>query len=271
MTKRRVNPTFTLDRPKRKLLQGRSPSRTSSLSFFRWLWRLIVVFKRFLPSGFPVCVDFLHQFLRVVLRGRWDRGLYSLFRVGIGLDVGPVYENRLGGQISRFRHLFQYPRKDLVHDFCGKPMTEIITHRGKMRRFLLKRISQKPTAADICADLIRCSPQGRHAVQMLNQHHFEQHNRVHTGPLGTKLSVSTISMTPRSIFPRSSIFHHPEPFYHINAKSQAGLEFFDKLQRHREFALCCCMLYTLYKPLTYYLLFCPVGVSGRRYTLPERS
>ena len=26
MTKRRVNPTFTLDRPKRKLLQGRSPS-----------------------------------------------------------------------------------------------------------------------------------------------------------------------------------------------------------------------------------------------------
>ena len=62
-------------------------------------------------------------------------------------------------------------------------MTEIITHRGKMRHFLLKRISQKPTAADICADLIRCSPQGRHAVQMLNQHHFEQHNRVHTVPL----------------------------------------------------------------------------------------
>ena len=25
------------------------------------------------------------------------------------------------------------------------------------------------------------------------------------------------------------------------------------------------------KPLTCYLLFCPVGVSGRRYTLPERS
>ena len=32
-----------------------------------------------------------------------------------------------------------------------------------------------------------------------------------------------------------------------------------------------CMLYTLYKPFTCYLLFCPVGVSGRRYTLPERS
>ena len=151
-------------------------------AFFRWIWRLIVVFKRLLPSGFPVCVDFLHQFLRVVLGCCRYRSLYSLFRVGVGLDVGPVYKNCLGGQISRFRHLFQYPRKDLVHGFCGKPMTEIITNRGKMRRFLLQRISQKPTVADICADLIRCPPQGRQAVQMLNQHHFEQHNRVHTGP-----------------------------------------------------------------------------------------
>ena len=31
-----------------------------------------------------------------------------------------------------------------------------------------------------------------------------------------------------------------------------------KKQRHREFALCRCMLYTLYKNLTCYLLFCPV-------------
>lgn len=106
-------------------------------AFFRWIWRLIVVFKRLLPSGFPVCVDFLHQFLRVVLGCCRYRSLYSLFRVGVGLDVGPVYKNCLGGQISRFRHLFQYPRKDLVHGFCGKPMTEIITHRGKNAAFPL--------------------------------------------------------------------------------------------------------------------------------------
>ena len=30
-------------------------------------------------------------------------------------------------------------------------------------------------------------------------------------------------------------------------------------------------LYASYKPLTRYLLFCPVGVNGRRHTLPERS
>ena len=51
----------------------------------------------------------------------------------------------------------------------------------------------------------------------------------------------------------------------------AKTDFFYRLRRHREFALCRCMLYTLYKPLTCYLLFCPVGVNGRRYTLPERS
>lgn len=45
----------------------------------------------------------------------------------------------------------------------------------------------------------------------------------------------------------------------------------DKKQRHREFALCRYMLYASYKPLTRYLLFCPVGVNGRRHTLPERS
>jgi len=37
--------------------------------------------------------------------------------------------------------------------------------------------------------------------------------------------VSTISKIPRSIFPRSSIFHHPDPLYHRTTKkpSMAGL------------------------------------------------
>ena len=58
---------------------------------------------------------------------------------------------------------------------------------------------------------------------------------------------------PRSLFPRC--------FYYEESKKQ----------RHREFALCRYMLYASYKPLTRYLLFCPVGVNGRRHTLPERS
>ena len=45
---------------------------------------------------------------------------------------------------------------------------------------------------------------------------------------------------PRFLFPRC--------FYYEESKKQ----------RHREFALCRCMLYTLYKNLTCYLLFCPV-------------
>ena len=93
---------------------------------------------------------------------------YLLLCIGICLNIGAVYEDCLRGQVSCFCYLFQYPRKDLVHGFCGKPMTE--------------SIAQKPTAADICADLIRCPPQGRQAVQMLNQHHLEQYHWVHTGP-----------------------------------------------------------------------------------------
>ena len=45
---------------------------------------------------------------------------------------------------------------------------------------------------------------------------------------------------PRSLFPRC--------FYYEESKKQ----------RHRANSLCRCMLYTLYKNLTCYLLFCPV-------------
>ena len=68
-----------------------------------------------------------------------------------------------------------------------------------------------------------------------------------------------------SHFGRVYLLTVPGSFFHAASITKI------KKQRHREFALCRCMLYTLYKPLTYYLLFCPVGVSGRRYTLPERS
>jgi|GEM_PF-5646219 len=132
--------------------------------------------------SFPIRIYLLHQFPRIVLGCHRHLLFYLLLCIGICLNMGAVYEDCLGGQISRFRHLFQYPRKDLVHDFCCKAVSEIITHRGEMRCFLLQRISQKPTVADICADLIRCPPQGRQAVQMLDQNHLEQHNRVHAGP-----------------------------------------------------------------------------------------
>ena len=68
-----------------------------------------------------------------------------------------------------------------------------------------------------------------------------------------------------SHFGRVYLLTVPGSFFHAASITRI------KKQRHREFALCRCMLYTLYKPLTYYLLFCPVGVSSRRYTLPERS
>ena len=60
-----------------------------------------------------------------------------LFRVGVGLDVRAVYKDRLGGKVSRLRHFLQDPTKDLVYRFLGKPVPEVIAHRGKMGCFIL--------------------------------------------------------------------------------------------------------------------------------------
>ena len=116
-------------------------------AFFGQLWRLIIVIERLFAVRLPVCIDLLHQFLRIVLRGHWYRSLDLLLRVGVGFDMGAINEDRLGRQISCLRHLLQNPLKDLIYRFCGKPMTEIIAHRGKMRGFLLKRIPQKPAVS----------------------------------------------------------------------------------------------------------------------------
>ena len=51
---------------------------------------------------FSVRVDLFHQLLRIVLGSCRDLLLHLLLRVGVGLHVGPVYENCLGGQITLF-------------------------------------------------------------------------------------------------------------------------------------------------------------------------
>ena len=50
-----------------------------------------------------------------------------------------------------------------------------------MRRFLLQGITEKPAIAIVCADFFRCPPQRGKAVQMLDQHHLDQHHRVNAG------------------------------------------------------------------------------------------
>lgn len=86
------------------------------------------------------------------------------------------------------------------------------------------------------------------ATMELDQIPVEIHGQIRWA--AAALALLTV---PRSLFPRC--------FYYEESKKQ----------RHREFALCRCMLYTLYKNLTCYPLFCPAGASGRRHTLLERS
>ena len=50
-----------------------------------------------------------------------------------------------------------------------------------MRCFLLQRVSQKPAVTTVCTYFFRSPPQRGKAVQMLEQHHLEQHHRVDAG------------------------------------------------------------------------------------------
>ena len=148
-----------------------------------WGCRMIVVVIKGLPAmRFSVCVDLLHQLFRIVSGGCRNLFLHLLFRVGVGLDVGAVNKDGPRRQIACFRHFAQNPCKYLVCCFRSKAMPEVIAHCRKMRRFLLQRIAQKPAVTNVCADLIRRPPQGRQAVQMLDQDHLEQHHRIDAGP-----------------------------------------------------------------------------------------
>ena len=53
-------------------------------------------------------------------------------------------------------------------------MPEVVADRGKVRRFLLQSVAQKPAVAVVGTFFCCGSAQGRQAVQMLDQHHFEQ-------------------------------------------------------------------------------------------------
>ena len=139
--------------------------------------RLIVVIKRLLPMSFPVRVDFLHQFLRIVLGRHRHLLFYLLLCIGICLNVGPVNEYRFGRQISPATSSSIHA-KDLVHRFCCKSGVGNYNSPWRNAAFPLGVYIQKPTVADICADLIRCPPQVTGSVgQMLDQNHLEQHNR----------------------------------------------------------------------------------------------
>jgi len=50
-----------------------------------------------------------------------------------------------------------------------------------MRNLLVQRISNKPPMRHIHPNLFQCSVQRTNAVDMLNQHNFEQNNRINAG------------------------------------------------------------------------------------------
>ena len=50
-----------------------------------------------------------------------------------------------------------------------------------MRSFFLQTVTQKPAVCHIQGDFLSSTAQRGQTIQVLNENHFEQHNRVHAG------------------------------------------------------------------------------------------
>ena len=131
--------------------------------------------------GLTVCVHLFHQFLGVVPRCHRNLYLHLFLRVGVGFDVRPVNKYRPGEKIACLCHFLQDPTEYLVYRLLGKPMPEIVAHCGKVGRFLLQTIPQKPAVINTAPYLLRRPPQGGQPVQMLDQYQLEQHDRIAAG------------------------------------------------------------------------------------------
>jgi len=216
--------------------------------------------------GLPVSIDFFHQFLGVVLGCHGNLDFHLLLGIGVGFDVGAVNKYRLGRKVSRLRHFLQDPTEDMVYRLLGKSVTEIIAHCGKMGRFLLQGIPQKPAVINTAAYLFRRPPEGWQPIQVLDQYHLEQHHWVYARS-AIVLAVQWLHhlVQPAKIhclvyFPQQMLLWHQaiysyylyymtvhfptfqHLFHHlllilplINEKAQLLLDFFDRLSpiKHR--------------------------------------
>ena len=61
-------------------------------------------------------------------------------------------------------------------------MPEIVIYHGEMRCFILQGYTPETSDTQYEGALFRRTPQGRQPVQMLDQHHLEQHHGVYARP-----------------------------------------------------------------------------------------
>ena len=153
------------------------------LGRFRHIVVILILFcsKGLLSVGFPVGVYFLHKFLGIPFCFHLHLFLGHFLVVGIGFDVGAIYKDRVGVKITGFCYLAENPVENLIYSLRGKAMLEIIADGGEMGCFFLQTVAEKPTICHIQRNFFRCPAQRGQAIQMLNEYHFEQHNRVDAG------------------------------------------------------------------------------------------
>ena len=86
-----------------------------------------------------------------------------------------------GCHITGFHHLHENPTENLVNSLRSKPVTEVITDSREMGRVFLQTIAKEPAVCHIERHFFCCAAQRPQTIQVLNENHLEQDNRIHTG------------------------------------------------------------------------------------------
>ena len=97
----------------------------------------------------------------------------------LGVWIGEHESAKFWLSVACFCYLIQYPSEYLIYRFACKSMLEVVAQCREMRCLILQTISEKPTVCHIHLYLCRCSPQRGQSVQMLDQYHLYQHNRIY--------------------------------------------------------------------------------------------
>ena len=95
--------------------------------------------------------------------------------------MSAVYKHNTRSNITSFHHLHKDPAKNLVNSFGSKAVTEVVADGREMWRIFLQTIAKKPTICHIERHFLCCPAQRTKSIQMLNEHHLEQDDRIHTG------------------------------------------------------------------------------------------
>ena len=154
---------------------------------------ILAFFYRLFAQLLPLLVYLLPKLLRVYFRRFGDLLLLEFLLVRTRLDVCAVYEDYTWIHHTVIQRFVENMFKNLVWQLLREPFAEGIAYRCKVWDLLQKPISQKPPVCQIHLHFPVGLPQRGDSKQMLQQYHFDQHDRVRPG---TAIGMAIVPLQP---------------------------------------------------------------------------